>query len=124
LLECDSCCDDDGFGGYGLDVLGNVAQKIDRKNNYYYIPIGVPQPQDLRRWQNDTVLDGELVLDVDEGGKKTLWFLLFDCMVCMGKKLVERPYHKRLGHLTEMVMKPYKKLLSQDARFAANQVFK
>ncbi|KAJ3344769.1 Dcp1p-Dcp2p decapping enzyme complex alpha subunit [Entophlyctis luteolus] len=47
---------------------------IDRKNSYYYLNLLLPKPDNIREWQVDTVLDGELVLDVHRDGTKTLWF--------------------------------------------------
>ncbi|KAJ3417140.1 Dcp1p-Dcp2p decapping enzyme complex alpha subunit [Chytridiales sp. JEL 0842] len=97
---------------------------IDRKNTYYQIKLGLPHPDNPREWQSDTVLDGELVLDVEKDGTTQLYFLLFDCMVYMGNSIIEKPYHKRLGHLTEHIMNPYKRRLKEDRAFAASQIFK
>ncbi|KAJ3283246.1 Dcp1p-Dcp2p decapping enzyme complex alpha subunit, partial [Blyttiomyces sp. JEL0837] len=97
---------------------------IDRKNDYYFLHLGLPHPEHVRHWQHETILDGELVLDIEPDGSQTLWFLLFDCVIFMGKSLIERPYTKRLGYLKDHVMKPYKKRLERDQRFAASQPFK
>ncbi|KAJ3281445.1 Dcp1p-Dcp2p decapping enzyme complex alpha subunit [Borealophlyctis nickersoniae] len=95
---------------------------IDRKNTYYYLDLGLPVPG-LRAEHWDTVLDGELVLDVDNG-REILWFLLFDCIIIDGKSLTERPYTKRLGYLKENVLKPYGQKLGHDPGYAGRQPFK
>lgn len=52
----------------------------------------------------ETLLDGELV--VSDGGKIAK-FLVFDCLMCGGKVLTQRPLTSRLGHLKELVLKPH-----------------
>ena len=68
---------------------------IDRKNNYYFNNFHLPGPDNIIL--DNTILDAELVLDVDKDGKKQLYLLLFDCIVYLGENLCEKPYHKRLG---------------------------
>ncbi|KAJ3076333.1 Dcp1p-Dcp2p decapping enzyme complex alpha subunit, partial [Quaeritorhiza haematococci] len=97
---------------------------IDRKNNYFHLDLWFPQQNDLRKAHFDTVLDGELVLDQEKDGKKTLWFLLFDCIVVDGKSLMDRPYHKRLGHLREMILKPFQQLQAKDPKYSAKHPFR
>ena len=45
----------------------------------------------------DTVLDGEIVLDVYEDGRQRLKFLVFDALVVDGKSLLQRNLSTRLG---------------------------
>ncbi|KAI8905714.1 mRNA capping enzyme, catalytic domain-containing protein [Powellomyces hirtus] len=96
---------------------------IDRHNDYYQLDFGLPMERS-RQFHYDTLMDGELVLDIYDDGRKLLWFLLFDCMAVDGKCLVDRPYHKRLGHLREFILKPYRELLRADLNYAQRQPFR
>ncbi|KAJ3023144.1 UNVERIFIED_CONTAM: putative fatty-acid--CoA ligase FadD10 [Siphonaria sp. JEL0065] len=96
---------------------------VDRKNAYYKINLPLPKPEDINTFQNDTVLDGELVLDVDHG-VEILWFLLFDCMILMGQSLIDKPFTKRLGRLKEFVVKPFQQLYRQDRRYRDSLPFR
>ncbi|KAI9341960.1 mRNA capping enzyme, catalytic domain-containing protein [Obelidium mucronatum] len=95
---------------------------VDRKNSYYKINLPLPKPDNIHEFQNDTVLDGELVLDIDKG-VEILWFLLFDCVISMGQSLISKPYTSRLGRLKEHVVKPYKQLFKSDRRYAESMPF-
>ncbi|KAJ3017569.1 Dcp1p-Dcp2p decapping enzyme complex alpha subunit [Thoreauomyces humboldtii] len=97
---------------------------IDRHNDYYQLDFGLPIDGRSRHWHFDTLVDGELVLDTFEDGRQQLWFLLFDCMAVDGKALVDRPYHKRLGHLREFILKPYLYLSKADPAYAHRQPFR
>ncbi|KAJ3123775.1 Dcp1p-Dcp2p decapping enzyme complex alpha subunit [Physocladia obscura] len=101
----------------------NETFLIDRKNAYYFLDFSLPQPDDINSWQVDTVLDGELVLDIEKGQRK-LWFLLFDCVILQGERLIEKPYTKRLGRLNEFVLKPYKQLYRESSSYARKLPFK
>ncbi|KAJ3076831.1 Dcp1p-Dcp2p decapping enzyme complex alpha subunit [Podochytrium sp. JEL0797] len=96
---------------------------VDRKNSYYKINVPLPKPDNIHEFQRDTVLDGELVLDIDKG-VQILWFLLFDCMVSMGQSLIDKPFTKRLGRLKEHVIRPYKQLYREDPHYARNLPFR
>ncbi|KAF3289592.1 Dcp1p-Dcp2p decapping enzyme complex alpha subunit [Orbilia oligospora] len=78
---------------------------IDRKNDYYYVS-GLHYPRnpppdskeiDWGSFHTQTVIDGELVIDVKKDGRKVLKFLVFDCLVLDGQLLVQRSLDKRLG---------------------------
>ncbi|KAI9206367.1 mRNA capping enzyme, catalytic domain-containing protein [Polychytrium aggregatum] len=99
---------------------------IDRNNQYYRLDsrgFVLPSAGDGRSFQNDTILDGELVLDVNEDDTTTLWFLLFDCIVIEGKSLMQRPFTTRLGYLKENVLKPYKALVARDRQLQEHVPF-
>ncbi|ORY38887.1 hypothetical protein BCR33DRAFT_700382 [Rhizoclosmatium globosum] len=97
---------------------------VDRKNSYYQIHMPLPHPENIHAYQRDTVLDGELVLDVEEDGRHVLKFYLFDCMISMGTSLIEKPFNKRLGRLTEHVLKPYDRRYREDRGFGESLPFK
>ncbi|TPX33101.1 hypothetical protein SmJEL517_g03914 [Synchytrium microbalum] len=98
---------------------------IDRKNNYYLQPnLWLPSAENIGNPQIETLLDGELVLDQYPDGRKSTIFYLFDCLVCNGKNLCERSYEKRLGHLRELVLKPYKKRVKSHPEYASLHAFR
>jgi hypothetical protein len=49
------------------------------------------------KYHRDTVLDGEIVLDVYEDGRQRLKFLVFDTLVVDRKSLLQRNLSTRLG---------------------------
>jgi mRNA guanylyltransferase len=71
--------------------------QIDRKNNYYFLNIGLPLPG-LKRTHRNTILDGELVFE-SNSKKQELLYLAFDALVVDEKLLINRKYTVRLGVL-------------------------
>ena len=49
------------------------------------------------KYHRDTVLDGEIVLDVYKDGRQRLKFLVFDALVVDRKSLLQRNLSTRLG---------------------------
>ena len=89
---------------------------IDRKNDYYYVQkLHFPHQDDptFQRFHDQTILDGELVEDRLPNGSTQLKYLVFDCLVLDGNRLVHRPLDKRLAHFKEYVLKPYDSLLKK-----------
>eukprot|EP00158_Paraphelidium_tribonemae_P003396 Partr_v1_DN26094_c0_g1_i1_m400 putative Second step of mRNA capping. Transfer of the GMP moiety of GTP to the 5'-end of RNA via an enzyme-GMP covalent reaction intermediate (By similarity) len=81
---------------------------IDRKNSYYHIPYTFPSstaPGGDGLLDN-TLLDGELVLDHYPNNVVKPRFLVFDLLILEGRDLTQRPFSKRLGYLNESVLKP------------------
>lgn len=88
---------------------------IDRKNEYWYInnkSFHLPTPQGIQSFHVQTLLDGELVMD-KEDGRQVPRFLLFDCLVMDGKNLMERPLDKRLAYIKDHMYVPYKRLFQE-----------
>lgn len=71
---------------------------VDRKEQYYHVRgLNFPSPQNGINHAN-TVLDGELVIDVDPVTQvERLRLLCFDCLVCEAKSLIMRPLENRYG---------------------------
>lgn len=87
----------------------NLTFQIDRKNDYYYIrDLRFPLPElDQRgkatgkfqreKFHRDTILDGEIVMDILEDRNTCLKFLVFDALIVDGKNLMQRNLSTRLG---------------------------
>lgn len=67
----------------------------------------------------NTLIDGELVIDrpKDESSPEIPRFLAFDLLLFNGTSLMHRPFHKRLGYLTQNVLKDYSKIPHPEAEF-------
>jgi len=103
---------------------------IDRKNKYKYVKnLWFPLPskdeknKKFTHFHNDTIIDGELVLDELEDGKTKLRFLIFDLVVYEGDYLAGREYSKRLGYLQEYILNPYKEYLRYNPEYAKHVIF-
>ena len=97
-----------------------VVYLVDRKNDYYWVPdVHIPTVRGEQTFYTKTLLDGELVLDehpegqvFEDGKKRRLHYLVFDCLVSEGKNLVARNLESRLGYLKQ-IFPPYKALYSR-----------
>jgi mRNA guanylyltransferase len=78
--------------------LLTMAQ-IDRHNAYRTVTgFFFPHHQDPRMPLRSSLLDGELVIDVDKrSGQRKLRFLAFDCLAVDGEAIFNRPLDKRYG---------------------------
>lgn len=86
---------------------------IDRKNDYWFITnrnLHFPMEKNAQAFHTETLVDGELVWDSLPDGKKEPRFLVFDCLVMDGNKLMDRTLDKRLAYFKERLYTPYKKL--------------
>lgn len=99
---------------------------IDRKNEFWHIgnaSAHFPLKEDVQRYHTKTLIDGELVMDIEEGGKEVPRFLIFDCLVLDGLDLMQRNFDKRIAYVTEHVVKPYTDLFKQFPEERAFQPF-
>ncbi|CAG8624703.1 9463_t:CDS:10, partial [Racocetra persica] len=84
---------------------------IDRKNNYHQLfDLLFPVPGDDKQFHDGTLVDSELIVDVEDDGMQTQKLLAFDLLVVMKKNLMSKPLTSRLGYLREYVIEPYKAL--------------
>ncbi|KAJ3048706.1 Dcp1p-Dcp2p decapping enzyme complex alpha subunit, partial [Rhizophlyctis rosea] len=89
---------------------GAAGFLIDRKNSVRHLDLTIPlphkHPMEAVKFHNETLIDGELVVDKD-GDKRTLRYLAFDLMAANGVALTQRSYSTRLGILQQDVIKQY-----------------
>jgi len=85
---------------------------IDRKNDYYELSgLFFPHHENPQLPLQDTIVDGELVYDVDpRTNHETMRFLAFDCLVVDGQNIMSRPLDKRYGRLNVFFYKPFAKM--------------
>lgn len=124
LLETEDfwvCEKSDGVRVMALIVVKGTPQGpaqevyfIDRKDEFFLIEnLTFPHYENPNRLLKDTVVDGELVIDVDpKTGHQQLRFLAFDCIVWEANNLMMRPLMNRYGRLKDWVIAPLKKLIN------------
>ncbi|KAF8735139.1 hypothetical protein AX14_002646 [Amanita brunnescens Koide BX004] len=98
---------------------------IDRHNTYRELSgLFFPHHENPLRPLGNTLVDGELVLDVDPQTKQeTLRFLAFDCLVVDDQKVMSRSLDKRYGRLKEWFYKPYSRMIRDHPHVAASHPF-
>ncbi|KAH8801475.1 mRNA capping enzyme, catalytic domain-containing protein [Xylogone sp. PMI_703] len=100
-----------------------IQYLIDRKNDYWWIPKGglhLPVPKAVEAFHTETIIDGELVMDRLPNGRQQLKYLVFDCLILDGNRLMQRTLDKRLGYVKEFIFDPYKALLRDYPEDTAN----
>ncbi|KAF8559638.1 mRNA capping enzyme, alpha subunit [Imleria badia] len=102
-----------------------VVYLIDRHNTYYEVSgFWFPHPDRPRESLMDTILDGELVVDVEPTSKKeTLRYLAFDCLVFDNENVMSRSLDKRYGRLKERFYRPWCKVKEQFPQMAEDIPF-
>ncbi|KAF8844897.1 mRNA capping enzyme [Paxillus ammoniavirescens] len=102
-----------------------VVYLIDRHNAYYEVSgFWFPHPDRPRESLMDTILDGELVIDVDPMSKKeTLRYLAFDCLVFDNENVMARPLDRRYGRLKERFYRPWSNTMKELPQIASRIPF-
>ncbi|KAF7363583.1 mRNA-capping enzyme subunit alpha [Mycena sanguinolenta] len=84
---------------------------IDRNNVYYELDgFYFPHHMNPQLPLQNTIVDGELVYDVDTKKQETMRFLAFDCLVVDGENMMARPLDKRYGRLKDYFYKPFDRM--------------
>ncbi|KAJ7782641.1 mRNA capping enzyme, catalytic domain-containing protein [Mycena metata] len=98
---------------------------IDRNNSYYELQgLFFPHHETPTSPLLDTLVDGELVYDVDPRTKQeTLRFLAFDCLVVDGQNIMARPLDKRYARLESFFFKPFNKMKKDHSHVTATHPF-
>ncbi|KAL0946714.1 hypothetical protein HGRIS_012899 [Hohenbuehelia grisea] len=98
---------------------------IDRHNTYRMLHgFFFPHHENPTRAMGDTIVDGELVIDVDpKTGQETLRFLAFDCLVACGQNVMSKSLDKRYGRLKEWFYRPYASMRRDHPESAASHPF-
>ncbi|KAL9129014.1 MAG: hypothetical protein Q9217_002416 [Psora testacea] len=103
-VRCLMYLTDDGQGKQAVYL-------IDRKNDYYFVPdLHFPKESDETEFHTETIVDGELVNDTQPNGTIEMKYLVFDCLVLDGNRLMHRTLDKRLAYFRDKVFKPYQAL--------------
>lgn len=110
----------DSEGQFIYDMNGNQEMTemhylIDRKNDYYWVQgLHFPRAQEVPgkeiEWGShhvNTLIDGELLWDVYPDGRRTLKFLVFDCLYLENQNLMGRTLDKRLAYFMDKLYAPY-----------------
>ncbi|KAL4254093.1 mRNA-capping enzyme subunit alpha [Abortiporus biennis] len=98
---------------------------IDRHNTYrrlngFFFPHWDKPQKPLR----SSLLDGELVIDVDpRTGLEKLRFLAFDCLIVDEQNVMNRTLDRRYGRLMEWFYTPYSKMMKEFPHVAESQPF-
>lgn len=78
-------------------------------------------PSELLR---NTIVDGELVIDVDPRTRQeTHRLLAFDCLVVDNENVMSKPLEKRYGRLKDWFYRPYAKMMRDYPHMADSQPF-
>ncbi|KAF9975355.1 Dcp1p-Dcp2p decapping enzyme complex alpha subunit [Actinomortierella ambigua] len=62
-------------------------------------------------WHNDTIVDGELIVDREPNGQLTMRFLAFDLLAVHGQNLIHKTFGSRLARMQQDFINPYKRML-------------
>ncbi|KAH9043275.1 mRNA capping enzyme [Lactarius pseudohatsudake] len=108
-----------------LETSEQIVCIVDRHNMYREISgLFFPHYEHPERPLRSTVLDAELVIDVDPRTKReTLRLLCFDCLVVDNQKVMSKTLDKRYYRLKEFVFKPYAKMLRDHPHMVESQPF-
>ncbi|KAH9180512.1 mRNA capping enzyme [Lactarius sanguifluus] len=108
-----------------LDTSEQIVCIVDRHNIYREISgLFFPHYEHPERPLRSTVLDAELVIDVDPRTKReTLRLLCFDCLVVDNANVMSKTLDKRYYRLKEYVSKPYAKMLRDHPHMVESQPF-
>ncbi|KAF9922598.1 Dcp1p-Dcp2p decapping enzyme complex alpha subunit [Linnemannia zychae] len=99
---------------------------VDRKNKFFYVPqLRFPIAGNLQAYHNETIVDGELVTDLEPDGSQVVRYLAFDLLAYNGNNIIKKPLRSRLARLQQEFVGPYRELLKvAQPQFVREQPFK
>jgi len=102
-----------------------MYSQIDRHNTYRELTgFYFPHYEDPRKPLRSTIVDGELVVDVDPRTRQeTLRYLAFDCLAVDDQNVMARSLDKRYGRLQMWFYEPYNKMLRDHPQVARGHPF-
>lgn len=108
-----------------LNTNDQAVYIIDRHNSYRQVNgLFFPHHENPRMPLRNTIVDGELVVDVDpRTQQETLRYLAFDCLVVDEQNVMSKPLDKRYGRLKLWFYQPYAKMLQEYPQMAPQQPF-
>jgi len=108
-----------------LDTSDQMVFIVDRHNVYREISgLYFPHHEHPERPLRSTLIDAELVIDVDPRTKReTTRLLCFDCLIADNQNVMSKTLDKRYWRLKEVFFKPYAKMLRDHPHMAENLPF-
>ncbi|KAF9580931.1 Dcp1p-Dcp2p decapping enzyme complex alpha subunit [Lunasporangiospora selenospora] len=99
---------------------------VDRKNKFSYVPqLRFPVAGEPNVLHSDTIVDGELVSDLEPDGQRLVRYLAFDLIAYRGHSITEKPFRSRLGRLQSEFITPYREQLkTAHPQFINSQPFR
>ncbi|KAA1471216.1 mRNA capping enzyme [Dentipellis sp. KUC8613] len=96
-----------------LDTNEQLVHIVDRHNTYRHLAgVYFPHWEDPKMPLRSTIVDAELVIDVDPQSKReTMRLLCFDCLVADNQNVMEKSLEKRYGRLKEWFFRPYSRMI-------------
>lgn len=88
---------------------GNIVYLIDRKFEVYRLAWFFPSRDDCRVGLEETIVDGELFVDVKDSKEKKR-FLIFDCLVVEKRNICAKNFQQRLDQLYKYVIHPFNRM--------------
>ncbi|KAI9509344.1 mRNA capping enzyme [Russula earlei] len=108
-----------------LETIEQMVFIVDRHNVYREISgLFFPHHERPERPLRSTIIDAELVVDVDPRTKReTLRLLCFDCLVADNQNVMSKTLDKRYWRLKEVFFKPYTRMLRDHPHMIGSQPF-
>lgn len=108
-----------------LETSEQAIFLIDRHNSYRHVSgLFFPHHEFPTRPLRNTLVDGELVVDVDpQTNREVLRYLVFDGLVVDDQNVMTKTLDKRYGRVQEWFYKPYSKMMKDHPHMAQSQPF-
>ncbi|EPZ35685.1 hypothetical protein ROZALSC1DRAFT_26608 [Rozella allomycis CSF55] len=87
------------YGGKPRTYLMDRKNEIRRAENIWF-------PTETSEFHNETIVDGEFVVDIEPGNIRRLRYLIFDCLMLCGQNVTSRNLLVRLGKAEVFIVKP------------------